>query len=88
LRHEREDALAKHDYKRADRMKLLMDRHQYHQQSERQENTRRADLANKHPEKYCHIIMDGGDGGKSIVRKIDLVFFLLKQDPSCITGTL
>jgi hypothetical protein len=67
LKHERAYYLAQHNMEKADAMKALIERHNYHQQSERRENSRRAQLALHHPTKYIHVIADGMDTKKTEV---------------------
>lgn len=67
LKHERQAALAKNDYEKAELMKKLIERHNFLQQSERQEDQARLLLARKYPSKYMHLVIDGADSGKGLV---------------------
>ena len=66
-KHERQAALAKNDYEKAELMKKLIERHNFLQQSERQEDQARLLLARKYPSKYMHLVIDGADSGKGQV---------------------
>ena len=87
LKHERAYYLAAHDMKHADEMKQLIERHNYHQQRERQENSRRAQMAHRHPTKYIHIIADGMDSKKTEVHKMSFAnykFVMFYHPPDTI----
>ena len=68
LKHAINAARAAHCELKVKDLKQLIDRHVWHSQQERQENSRRVNLADSHPTKYLHVYVDGADSGKSVVR--------------------